>query len=165
MINIGITLGDPAGIGPEIVVKSINSIKNRNFKITLFGDKENYQNTMDKCGLHLEGEKKLDFINTGDGEPIQMGKVTASAGKVAYRSIEMAVQFAMAGKIDTISTAPINKEAIIKAGSPRVIPILIMVSYFYLIFISAYSMIFLYMLSSPMLPPLIIYFLPSSIPP
>ena len=120
MINIGITLGDPAGIGAEIVVKSINSIKNRNFKITLFGDKENYQNTMDKCGLHLEGEKKLDFINTGDGEPIQMGKVTASAGKVAYRSIEMAVQFAMAGKIDTISTAPINKEAIIKAGSPYI---------------------------------------------
>ena len=102
---MGITLGDPAGIGPEIVVKSINSIKNRNFKITLFGDKENYQNTMDKCGLHLEGEKNLDFINTGNGEPIQIGKVTASAGKVAYRSIELAVQFAMAGKIDTISTA------------------------------------------------------------
>ncbi len=120
MVNIGITLGDPAGIGPEIVAKSIDSIPNRKFKITLFGDIDNYHKTLDNCGLHLEHEKNIAFINTGSDAPIDIGRLTENAGKVAYKSIETAVQFALAGKIDAISTAPINKEAIIKAGSPYI---------------------------------------------
>ncbi len=117
MLNIGITLGDPAGIGPEIVAKSINSIKNRNFKITLFGDRENFQETLKQCRLSMGGIKNIDFINTGTGDKIEQGRVTAQAGKIAYSSIRSAVEFAMAGRIDAIATAPINKEAIIKAGS------------------------------------------------
>ncbi len=120
MVNIGITLGDPAGIGPEIVAKSINAIKNRKFKITLFGDMDNYNKTLDYCSLHMESQKNINFINTGTGEPVETGRVTANAGKIAYKSIETAVQFALAGKVDVISTAPINKAAIINAGSPYI---------------------------------------------
>ena len=117
MLNIGITLGDPAGIGPEIVAKSINSFKNRNFKITLFGDRDNFNDTLSQCKLTMNGIKNIDFINTGTGEKIYQGKITAQSGKVAYDSIRGAVEFAIAGRIDAIATAPINKEAIIKAGS------------------------------------------------
>jgi 4-hydroxythreonine-4-phosphate dehydrogenase len=117
MLNIGITLGDPAGIGPEIVAKSINSIKKRSFKITLFGDKENFNETLKQCKITMDGVKNIDFINTGSGTKIIQGAVTAQAGKIAYDSVRSAIEFAMAGKIDAIATAPINKEAIVKAGS------------------------------------------------
>ncbi len=117
MTNIGITLGDPAGIGPEIVAKAINAIKNRNFKITLFGDRENFRQTLNQCKLTMDGINNIDFINTGTGVKIEQGKVTALAGRLAYDSVRSAVEFAMAGRIDTIVTAPINKEAIVKAGS------------------------------------------------
>jgi 4-hydroxythreonine-4-phosphate dehydrogenase len=63
MLNIGITLGDPAGIGPEIVAKSINSIQPRNFKITLFGDRENYKKTLEICKINPGDIKNFDFIN------------------------------------------------------------------------------------------------------
>jgi 4-hydroxythreonine-4-phosphate dehydrogenase len=117
MLNIGITLGDPAGIGPEIVAKSINSIKNRSFRVTLFGDRENFRETLKQCGLNMDGIKNVDFINTGNGNRIEQGRVTAQSGRIAYDSIRSAVEFAMAGRIDAMATAPINKEAIMKAGS------------------------------------------------
>ena len=70
-----------------IVEKSINAIKNRKFKITLFGDMDNYNQTLDYCGLRMENQKNVNFINTGTGEPVEIGRVTANAGKIAYKSM------------------------------------------------------------------------------
>ena len=44
----------PECVHPEIVAKSINAIKNRKFKITLFGDMDNYNKTLDYCRLYME---------------------------------------------------------------------------------------------------------------
>ncbi len=117
MLNIGITLGDPSGIGPEIVAKSLYSMNRRDFKVTLIGDKENFEKILSISSLHFNTVKNLDFINTGDGSDIEIGKVSAHSGSIAYRNIEMAVDLAMRNKIDAIATAPINKEAMIKSGS------------------------------------------------
>ncbi len=117
MLNIGITLGDPAGIGPEIVAKSLLDMKDRKFKVTLFGDKNNFDLMASKYNMNFSNVDNMEFIDVGNGEFIEFGKVGKEAGKISIKSIEMAVEYAMNNKIDAMATAPINKGAIIKAGS------------------------------------------------
>ncbi|MEM0139108.1 MAG: 4-hydroxythreonine-4-phosphate dehydrogenase PdxA [Ferroplasma sp.] len=117
MLNIGITLGDPAGIGPEIVAKALYSMNRRDFKVTIFGDEDNFQQVLKSCGLNYETVKNYNFINTGNGQTVEMGKLTSYSGSIAYKNIELAVQFAAEKKIDALATAPINKQAMIQSGS------------------------------------------------
>jgi 4-hydroxythreonine-4-phosphate dehydrogenase len=93
---IGVTVGDPAGIGPEIARKaaadpSLSSV----CKIVLYGP---------------SGER--------DAAQFELGRVTAKAGRAAYDAIVEATRDAQAGRIDAIATAPINKEAFAAAGLP-----------------------------------------------
>lgn len=110
---IGVTLGDPAGVGPEIVAKSLESLTGED--ILLIGNKENFLRTISdlKLQVSLGGVKFADI----PGGEVQYGKVQKAAGEIAVKSIEKAVELAKAGQIDSVSTAPINKEAILQAGS------------------------------------------------
>jgi 4-hydroxythreonine-4-phosphate dehydrogenase len=127
---VGITMGDVAGIGPEIILKALA-----------------HQAVYDKCRPIVIGDKKVleavsislkkgFVINSIDdlasaglkiGEVdcfdldilsniLPYGKVSPIAGGAAYRFIEEAVSLAKADRIDAICTAPINKEALNMAG-------------------------------------------------
>lgn len=130
---LGITIGDPAGIGPEITIRSLSSVDvYRCCRPVVVGDskvlaqeKKAYdlkpkirilQSISDarfECGtIDL-----LDLDNV-DIEHLKMGEVQAIAGKAAYEYIEEAVKLALKGEIHGIVTAPINKEALNKAGYP-----------------------------------------------
>ena len=94
--RIGITVGDPAGIGPEIALKCAAD-----------------RNLRSVCELVLYGptyDLALKAFPTG--------QVSAEAGRAAYEAILEAVADAQAGHIDAIATAPINKEALQSAGLP-----------------------------------------------
>jgi len=91
---VGITVGDPAGIGPEIAGKA-----HEDPRITELCETVLY-------GPHSEAELKA----------FERGRVTATAGRAAYDAIVRAVEDATAGRIDAIATAPINKEAFAAAG-------------------------------------------------
>jgi len=94
--RIGVTVGDPAGIGPEIARKAAA-----------------YRPLSSECDIVLYGP-------SGDGEVAQFeqGRVSAKAGRAAYDAIVEATRDAQAGRIDAIATAPINKEAFAQAGLP-----------------------------------------------
>jgi 4-hydroxythreonine-4-phosphate dehydrogenase len=94
--RIGITAGDPAGIGPEIAAKAAADPR-----VTA------------ACEPILYG--------AGPDEPIdgvRRGELSAAAGKAAHDAIVAAVRDATASRIDAIATAPINKEAFAMAGLP-----------------------------------------------
>jgi 4-hydroxythreonine-4-phosphate dehydrogenase len=91
--KIGITVGDPAGIGPEIAVKAA-------------GDPQ----VLAVCEPVLYGPTDL----TG----FDVGRVSARAGQAAYDAIVAAVRDAERGDIAAIATAPINKEAFAAARIP-----------------------------------------------
>jgi len=91
--RIAITAGDPAGIGPEIAAKAMSDPRVR-----------------DVCDPVLYGH-----ADTGG---IAVGRLSAEAGRAAYRAIVSAVNDAMAGRVDAVATAPINKEAFALAGLP-----------------------------------------------
>jgi 4-phospho-D-threonate 3-dehydrogenase / 4-phospho-D-erythronate 3-dehydrogenase len=92
--RIGITVGDPAGIGPEIARKACeNSELQRLCEPILYGP----------------------FTDTAL-QAFSVGKVSAKAGRAAYFAITAAVRDAIDGRVAAIATAPINKEAFAAAG-------------------------------------------------
>ncbi len=132
---IGIPIGDPAGIGPEIAVKSLSD--SEIFKICkplLIGDicilekisrilgiGVRFNRIMKACdGLYEYGT--VDVVQPGcdDGDRsgdeglnrLEYGKVQAEAGMAAFRYIRKSAEMAMSGEIAAMATTPINKEAI-----------------------------------------------------
>jgi 4-hydroxythreonine-4-phosphate dehydrogenase len=128
---IGIPLGDPAGIGPEIVLKALrNQELYRICRPLVIGDLQTLKQIdgILHSGLDFhrisgpeQGEYKtgiidlisLDNINPGQ---IRFGMVQASAGIAAYQYIVRVTALANSGQIAAIATPPINKEAIKAAG-------------------------------------------------
>ena len=124
---IGVPMGDPAGVGAEITVKSLMSDKVKDVAdVIVVGDKEVLAQALKVCGLTAElncvddpadGRYEDGVINVIDLDnldmvSLQMGKVQAMCGKAAFEYIEKCVELAMAHKIDAIATTPINKEAL-----------------------------------------------------
>jgi len=127
---IAITIGDPSGIGPEIVVKALASKQLRKTNCIVIGDEHIMQNTIQLChsnlSLHFiqngneacfeENILNLIPINNVDMDRFEYGKVSGNCGKAAYEYIEKAIQLALDHQVSAIATAPINKEAL-KAGN------------------------------------------------
>ena len=112
---IGITMGDPAGVGPEVVVKALARTEPYAFcRPRVIGDRKRLDKAMAITGAR---PKALDCIDLGlVPDDLPFGKVSAAAGEAAFRYIEKAVRLALDRDIDAICTAPINKEALNAAG-------------------------------------------------
>jgi len=128
---IGIPMGDPAGIGPEIVVKSL-----RNEKIydvcrpLVIGDAKVIQKAAQICNMDTkiniitasgEGKYNTNIINVIDLGNINLdifeyGTVHAQNGRAAYEYIKKSVELAQKSEITSIATTPINKPALKAAG-------------------------------------------------
>jgi 4-hydroxythreonine-4-phosphate dehydrogenase len=117
---IGITIGDPAGIGPEIVVRALaHKAVPASVTPVVIGDRRILERAMDATGMRLEfgsgGRPRLIDLANVD-QRLQWGKMQATAGAAAAQFIERGVQEALAGRLDALATAPINKEALWRAG-------------------------------------------------
>ncbi|MCD6321954.1 MAG: 4-hydroxythreonine-4-phosphate dehydrogenase PdxA [Clostridiales bacterium] len=127
---IGIPMGDPAGIGPEIVLKALAEDKIYDICTPLVIGSTDVLNRIEqviKTGLKLNKVNKavdakctfgtVDVIdlNNINADSLEWGKINGSAGKAAYEYIVKAAELGMSGDIDAIATTPINKESI-KAG-------------------------------------------------
>jgi 4-hydroxythreonine-4-phosphate dehydrogenase len=99
---LAITLGDPAGIGAEIVFKSLGDVPAR-----LFGSRQ-----------LAEPPAGLDFVDVGGKGPLHAGEIREEYGRVALASIDAAVDAVMSGDCSALVTAPIHKQALALAGSP-----------------------------------------------
>jgi 4-hydroxythreonine-4-phosphate dehydrogenase len=116
--RIGITLGDPAGVGPEVICKALAAIPAAERQaIVVIGSGE----TLARAAHVVEADSGL-LAKTAieevasDGLPLQFGKVDPRGGEACYRYIARAVEMAKAGDIGCIVTAPISKEALNAAG-------------------------------------------------
>ncbi|MFC1708895.1 4-hydroxythreonine-4-phosphate dehydrogenase PdxA [Candidatus Omnitrophota bacterium] len=109
-IRLGITIGDPSGIGPEVVVKSLRRFKRpSDCEIFVFGDSV----ALEKNGL--KGKKyKFNLIDSRiikDSE-FRYGQLSKKFGRASLLYLGEAVSYLKNGKIDCLVTAPVNKEAI-----------------------------------------------------
>ena len=115
--RVGITFGDPAGIGPEIVLKSVAAPEVRQVCTpVIIADRQELQRQAEMLGLAL-GEVPVVDVGSKSRE-FEWGRLSAAAGQTAIDCIEAGVRLALDGSLDAIATAPINKEALKLAGSP-----------------------------------------------
>lgn len=112
--RIAITMGDPAGIGPEVVVKAVADPAVRAVcEPVVVGDGAHLMRVAERCGTQFEAET----IETGAlPDDLQIGEVSAAAGDSAWRSIDAGVRACLGGAADMLVTAPINKVALNEAG-------------------------------------------------
>ena len=127
---IGITMGDAAGVGPEIIVKSFaNDSLYSLAKAVVIGDARRLEQANQLLGTNVRVRAIQDV---GDAafergvidcidlqlipEDLPFGKLSPVAGDAAFRFIERAVELAKARQIDAICTAPLNKEALHAGG-------------------------------------------------
>jgi 4-hydroxythreonine-4-phosphate dehydrogenase len=127
---IAITMGDAAGVGPEIIVKALAHPElYARCRPLVVGDARRLKSAARLCGLALQIRPvqgvldvrfepgvvdciDLDLIP----DDLPFGKLSAVAGDAAYRYIERAVELARAGEVGAICTAPLNKEALHAGG-------------------------------------------------
>jgi 4-hydroxythreonine-4-phosphate dehydrogenase len=128
-LRVGITIGDINGIGPEVIIKALRdnrilqdctpviygSTKTMSYHKKAIGDEEfAYQS----CKTADEAvARKINIVNIWNEEiKFELGSVTEIGGKYAFLSLERATEDLASNKIDVLVTAPISKEAIMKAG-------------------------------------------------
>ena len=114
--KIGITMGDPAGIGPEIVLKSLSD---KNLTSTcrpvVIGDGKLLLNTAERLGLTFDERLEIvDLQNVPD--TVKAGDESADTGRAAGEYIVKAVELWTSGNLDAIATAPISKKALNAGG-------------------------------------------------
>jgi len=114
---IAITMGDPAGVGPEVCLQLLANAEVREFAAPLvFGDLAILRRCAEKTGLPSPEPslvRDLTLFNDTDFEP---GVVSARTGAAGYGYVLASIEAALAGEIAGVATAPLNKEALRAAG-------------------------------------------------
>ncbi|MCJ7661633.1 MAG: 4-hydroxythreonine-4-phosphate dehydrogenase PdxA [Anaerolineales bacterium] len=128
---LAITMGDPAGIGPEIVLKALQDPEvYQHCRPVVIGDRRILERASAWVETHLKFEVVTDpaegksnpgvfpLIDLENARPedCPVGEVSAAAGRAAVGYVEKACDLALAGEVDAMVTAPLNKESINLAG-------------------------------------------------
>ena len=135
--RVALTMGDPAGVGPEILVKALCCPEFQGaHRPVVIGQRWAFEAALRQSGHSLpwrsvreeavldadaDGEEEVAFIEpVGDGpwQPLTAGTVCAEGGAAAYHSLALAIRLAMQGRVDAICTAPLHKKALHLAGFP-----------------------------------------------
>ncbi|SDN99957.1 4-hydroxythreonine-4-phosphate dehydrogenase PdxA [Ensifer sp. YR511] len=113
---IGITMGDPCGVGPEISVRALADMSpQERDTVRIYGNLATLEAARAALGLEVDLTGHVVDLPI-EGAPLAWGQLSPVAGDAAFRFIEKAVRDAEAGVIGCIVTAPINKEALNLAG-------------------------------------------------
>jgi 4-hydroxythreonine-4-phosphate dehydrogenase len=127
---IAITVGDPAGVGPEIIVKALHDPEIRRIcRPVVIGDASQLARAAEICRLQptinriadiSEARYELDGVDCVDlglvPDDLPFGELAEIAGEAAYRAVEIAARLALTHEVAAICTAPLNKEALHIAG-------------------------------------------------
>ncbi|MEL0230302.1 MAG: 4-hydroxythreonine-4-phosphate dehydrogenase PdxA [Deltaproteobacteria bacterium] len=130
---LALTMGDPNGIGAEVMLKALDRLSPiRNWKPLIFGDFRVLEKVRENLGLDLdllkkdpetvpemqqEMETQIPVLDLGEhSNDWQPGTCSRWGGESAFRFLNTAILWTQQGRADAIVTAPLNKEALKKAG-------------------------------------------------
>src|SRR5579885_2900055 len=117
--RIAVTMGDPAGVGPELCLRLLAEPRVRDYCTpVIFGDVGVLSRVARQLGWPEPAEADGRDLRAIDSDALEPGKVSAACGAAAFRYISFAIDEALAGRVDAVCTAPIHKEALHAAGVP-----------------------------------------------
>lgn len=132
--RLAVMMGDPTGIGPELVVKGLADPRVRaTCRPVVVADARAMSRALALVGAPLElvtvtgvaqcgfepGRLEVLDVPNADPDAIPLGRVDARAGKATLETLEVAVDLARAGEVEGVVYAPLNKQAMHEAGSPH----------------------------------------------
>jgi 4-hydroxythreonine-4-phosphate dehydrogenase len=123
-VKIALTLGDVAGIGPEVVLKALSEsslLKENSFIVIgsrkALTERIDFYTVKDKEEINFNKDRVIFWdLENIKREDFRLGEVNSRSGKASIEFIKKAVELALEKRVDAIVTAPISKEAINKAG-------------------------------------------------
>ena len=124
MPALAITIGDPSGIGPEIVCRALAIMSpTERDKILIIGHESILVRANELIGADLQfsadghgNTVRLVEVFTSDMETVRDGEISVGGGQAAYAYVKFAVDLALAGDVNVLVTAPLNKAAMHLAG-------------------------------------------------
>jgi 4-hydroxythreonine-4-phosphate dehydrogenase len=128
---IGITMGDPASIGPEIAIKAL--LTKRLFDIcnpVIIGDAAVFNDIVKRLDMQaiinpiknikdagfIYGEPDVYDLQNVDMSQLRFGEISAMAGNASFEAVKKVIDLALAGEVDATVTGPINKKSVNEAG-------------------------------------------------
>jgi len=129
--RLAVTMGDPAGIGPEIAVKALlDPAVTSICRPVLIGDGSVIRDIIERLGLPASvyaihrivdsafESGQIDVFDLGimNGQDIPFGTINATCGEASFQAVRKAIELAMAGEVEGTVTGPINKKSINEAG-------------------------------------------------
>lgn len=117
--RIVISIGDPAGVGPEITLKALQDPSVQNLAEWLIaGDNAALRTAASSCGLRSESlaARVINVGALGSNISVAMGALRAEYGAAAVAYVRMATELCLQGKADAMVTAPLNKESVALSG-------------------------------------------------
>lgn len=113
IIKIGITMGDPSGVGPEITALALAGINDQRIRFTVIGDRW----VFDKVAASGVGRHTFVDLRNVPKKNFSFGKVRAEYGRASLEYLDKALEMLRAQKLDCLVTSPVSKEAASKAGA------------------------------------------------
>ena len=116
---LGVTMGDPAGIGSEIIVRSYAQVTDRGNLVVLGdlgvmeaavddGDSDLELNRIESVDEAAFADGVLDVVDFGNVADLQRGELRAAYGATALEYVEEGIELATEGRIDAMVNAPMN---------------------------------------------------------
>ena len=117
--RIAITIGDPAGIGTEIVLKALSDPElSRAASWIVVGDRRVIEIVERIVGFQLGRTELRDVGAMNGNEAFEFGRLDPRCGHAALEYVRVATEMCVAGEADALVTAPLNKEAVTANGRP-----------------------------------------------
>jgi 4-hydroxythreonine-4-phosphate dehydrogenase len=123
---VAISMGDPAGIGPEICARALAAGEvRRAARCAVYGDARALRKAAALVGVDLDealgaGDARIADLANADPGSFAPGRISASCGRASWEYVEAAARAALAGEVSAVVTAPINKESVRAAGVPHI---------------------------------------------
>jgi 4-hydroxythreonine-4-phosphate dehydrogenase len=115
--RLALTVGDPAGIGPEIVLKALASPRCPVAEWVVYGTLAVLDERGRRFGLASVASLGVPVVDIPAGV-VRLGEISAEGGRAAAAAVKAAVADALAGKVAGLVTAPLHKESLRAAGHP-----------------------------------------------
>jgi 4-hydroxythreonine-4-phosphate dehydrogenase len=117
--TIAVTMGDPAGVGPEVCLQLLGNAAVREFaRPVVYGDLGILRRCAEVTGLNAPEPSLVRDLTLFDDTGFAPGVVSAKTGAAGYGYVLASIEAAMSGEVAAVATAPLNKEALRAAGVP-----------------------------------------------
>jgi 4-hydroxythreonine-4-phosphate dehydrogenase len=114
--RLAVTVGDPAGIGPEIVLKGLASPERPAASYVIYGPAATLDQRARELGWKNPAQLGVPVVDITLAAEAPLGRVSAAGGRAAGEAVLAAAREALAGRVDALVTAPLHKESLRLAG-------------------------------------------------